>query len=120
MEVLNHVWALGSATVSDVRDRVLKDREIAYTTVMTVMKKLASKGFLRFDSEGGTYVYGAARPPEEVRLEILEGLLDSVFDGSRIALVQTLVGGEDLSEEERRELLALVETLAGEGGGADG
>lgn len=120
MEVLNHVWALGQATVSDVRNRILENREIAYTTVMTVMKKLASKGFLRFDSEGGTYVYGAARPPEEVRMEILEGLLDSVFAGSRAALVQTLVRGEDMSDAERRELLALVETLAGEGGGTDG
>ena len=118
--MLNHVWSLGHATVADVRSRILEDREIAYTTVMTVMKKLAAKGFLRFDSEGGTYVYGPARPPEEVRLEILEGLLDAVFEGSRTALVQTLVQGQDMSDREREELLALVETLAGEGGEPNG
>lgn len=120
MEVLNHVWTLGEATVAAVRDRILEERDIAYTTVMTVMKKLAGKGFLRFDSDGGTYVYGAARPPEEVRQEILEGLLDSVFQGSRTALVQTLVRGQDMSASEREELLALVETLAEERGGRDG
>ncbi|MDH3223970.1 MAG: BlaI/MecI/CopY family transcriptional regulator [Gemmatimonadota bacterium] len=120
MEVLNHVWTLGEATVAAVRDRILEERDIAYTTVMTVMKKLAGKGFLRFDSDGGTYVYGAARPPGEVRQEILEGLLDSVFQGSRTALVQTLVQGQAITGAEREELLALVETLAGEGGGTDG
>ena len=120
MEVLNHVWTLGEATVAAVRDRILEERDIAYTTVMTVMKKLAGKGFLRFDSDGGTYVYGAARPPAEVRQEILEGLLDSVFQGSRTALVQTLVQGEGMSPGEREELLALVESLAGERGGTGG
>ena len=41
MEVLHHVWALGEASVADVHASILKTRPVAYTTVMTVMKKLA-------------------------------------------------------------------------------
>jgi len=41
IEVLNHVWDFGEATVKDVLSRVRKDRDVAYTTIMTVMKNLA-------------------------------------------------------------------------------
>lgn len=114
MEVLQHVWDMGEATVSDVRERILAERSVAYTTVMTVMKKLAEKGFLRFEADGATYVYSPARDPEEVRQEILQDLLDKVFLGSRTALVQTLVGGEEIPESERDEILRLVRSLDGE------
>ena len=41
MEILNHVWELKEASVSDIRDRILQNRDVAYTTVMTIMKNLA-------------------------------------------------------------------------------
>ena len=52
MEVLHHVWDLGRATVADVQARILRERKVAYTTVMTVMKKLADKGYLQFEMDG--------------------------------------------------------------------
>ena len=70
MELLQHVWELDRATVGEVHQRVLETREVAYTTVMTVMKKLASKGYLAYTKEGNAYVYQAARPPEEVRTDL--------------------------------------------------
>ncbi len=115
MEVLHHVWELGRATVADVHALVLRDRKVAYTTVMTVMKNLSEKGFLRFDRDGASYVYSAARTPDDVRGELLEALLDKVFHGSPTALVQTLVRRENISPGEREELRRLVENLAGEG-----
>jgi predicted transcriptional regulator len=115
MEVLQHVWELGEATVADVRERILESRSVAYTTVMTVLKKLTDKGFLRFEEAGATYVYSPARDPEDVRQEILRELVDKVFLGSRTALVQTLVGGEGIAEGEREEILRLVRSLEGEG-----
>ncbi len=111
MEVLHHVWALGEATVADVRARILEEREIAYTTVMTVMKKLADKGYLQYEKEGRSYVYAPARPPGEVQHRLLQKLIGSVFNGSPLALVQTLVRHEDLSDEERRELARLIDTM---------
>ena len=75
MEVLQHVWTLGSATVSDVHERILATREVAYTTVMTVLKKLATKGYLTYERDGNAYVYSAAQPPDEVRADLLRGCL---------------------------------------------
>lgn len=114
MEVLHHVWALGEATVADVRERILEDREVAYTTIMTVMKKLADKGYLTYRKDGRTFVYAAAQPAGDVQHGLLKKLMDKVFKGSPTALVQTLVRGQELSEEERREIARMIDEMEGD------
>ena len=114
MEVLHHVWDLGRATVADVQARILRERKVAYTTVMTVMKKLADKGYLRFEKDGTTYVYSAARSAEEVQRSLVDDLVSKVFRGSTLALVQTLVEHEDLTGEERREIKHLIDEMEDE------
>lgn len=111
MEVLRHVWALGRATVREVHDRVVADRAVAYTTVMTVMKNLADKGILAFEQDGAAYVYRAAVSPDAVRGRVLSGILDKVFGGSPAALIQTLVQHETFSEADRAELRRLLARL---------
>ena len=111
MEVLHHVWDLGRATVADVQACILRERKVAYTTVMTVMKKLADKGYLQFEKDGTTYVYSAARTAEEVQRSLVDDLVSKVFRGSTLALVQTLVEHEDLTGEERREIKHLIDEM---------
>lgn len=111
MEVLNVVWELGEATVAQVQERILEQRKTAYTTIMTTMKNLAKKGYLQFRSEGVTYIYSPSKSAEEVRGGLLENLLDKVFQGSSVALVQTLVEQERLSDAEKQEIRALIAQL---------
>ena len=111
MELLQHVWDVGPATVADVHARVLATREVAYTTVMNVLRKLARKGYLRFEKDGAAYVYSAARPPGEVRAELLRGLIDKAFAGSTPALVQTLVRHEPLSPADAGALALLLDAV---------
>ena len=111
MEVLREVWDLGRASARDVHDRITVRRRLAYTTVMTVMKNLAEKGYLRYEPEGTAYVYSAARAPEEVQGSVLSGILDKVFGGSSLDLVQTLVRSESLSEADRAEIRRLIDRL---------
>jgi predicted transcriptional regulator len=111
MEILHHVWALGEATVAQVRERILKDRKVAYTTVMTIMKNLNDKGFLKYYKDGNTYVYSARIEPEEVQSNLVSGLIDKVFKGSTSALVQTLVKGENISEKELKELRDMIDNM---------
>ena len=111
MEVLQLVWEMEEATVNDVRDVILEERDVAYTTIMTVMKNLADKGYLKYRKDGVTYVYSPAQPPEDVRFSLLENVLSKVFKGSPTALVQALVQRQNLSDEQRRELRALIDTL---------
>lgn len=109
MEVLRHVWRLGEATVREVHDTM--DRDLAYTTVMTVMKNLADKSLLTYRKEGNAYVYSAAVPQEEVRGNLLSGILDKVFGGSPLSLVQALVREQSLTKDERNRLRALIDEM---------
>lgn len=111
MEVLHHVWELGEASVSDVRERILEKRKVAYTTIMTVMKNLADKGYLKYKKRGISYIYSPLKKPEDVRYNLVDRLVDNVFHGSAKDLVQALVKNENLSDEERREIKKMIEDM---------
>lgn len=111
MEVLHHVWDLGEAKVKDVRKRILKNREVAYTTIMTVMKNLAEKGYLKYRKEGVTYVYSPAKEPDSVRSNLIKDLVTKVFKGSPADLIQTLVKSENLSENDINEIKNMIDNM---------
>ncbi|MEM1127820.1 MAG: BlaI/MecI/CopY family transcriptional regulator [Bacteroidota bacterium] len=111
MELLHLVWELGEATVADVHARILQRRQVAYTTIMTVLKKLATKGYLDYRKDGTSYVYHPARTPGEVQHSVLQSIMQKVFLGSPSALVHTLVSRESLTPDEIQELRALIESL---------
>lgn len=111
MEILNIVWDLGEASVADVRERIHEYREVAYTTVMTIMKNLADKEYLKYRKDGLSYIYSAAVQPDQVRYSLINRLIDKVFQGSPKDLVQTLVQNENLSEEERQEIKNMIDKL---------
>lgn len=108
MEVLHHVWELEEASVAEVRARILKNRKVAYTTIMTVMKNLADKGYLKYRKKGISYIYSPAKQPDDVRLNLINRLVDKVFKGSPTDLVQALVKDENLTELERKELKEMI------------
>lgn len=111
MEVLHHVWNVGEASVADIRNRILEDRKVAYTTIMTVMKNLADKGYLKYRKEGISYIYSAAIDPSNVQFNLVDRLVDKVFHGSPKDLVQALVKNEKLSEKDRDEIKKLIESM---------
>ncbi len=114
MEILNHVWESGEASVNDIHEKMKQYRDVAYTTVMTIMKNLADKEYLKYRQDGRSYIYSAAIQPEDVRFNLIDRLVDKVFKGSPKDLVQTLVQSENLSDEERREIKKLIEKLGDE------
>lgn len=111
MEVLNHVWELGEASVAEVREKILENRKVAYTTVMTVMKNLSDKKYLKYRKEGLSYIYSAAIQPEDVRYNLVDRLVDKVFHGSPKDLVQALVENEKISDKERKEIKEMIDKL---------
>ena len=111
LELLHLVWKTGPATVSEIHQQILGSRQVAYTTVMTALRKLADKGYLTFTKEGNAYVYSTARPPDQVKHNLLSGILNKVFLGSPVELVESLVKHENLSEEELDEIRQLIAQL---------
>jgi len=111
LELLQLVWEEGPATVAEIHQHILKTRQIAYTTVMSSLRKLADKGYLSFTQEGNAYVYSTARPPSQVKHNLLSGILNKVFLGSPVELVESLVKHENLSDSELKEIRLLIENL---------
>ena len=108
MELLHLIWEMGPSTVAEIHERVLARRRVAYTTVMSQLRKLADKGYLTFEQNGNAYVYQSARKPQEVRFSLLSGILTKVFNGSAVDLVANLVRHEKLSEGELDEIRRIV------------
>ncbi len=120
LQILNTIWELNTASVADVHGILSQSEEIAYTTVMTTMKKLADKGYLTFDQSDKKYVYRPEIKPGEVRRGLLTDLISSAFRGSPLSLVRTLVQDESLSDEEREEIRRLIEGMGDDNGINDG
>ena len=111
MEILQHVWDLRQATVAQVHERILAERKVAYTTIMTTMQNLAKKGYLTFEKEGMSYVYQASIDPVEVRQNLLTQFMDKAFRGSPMALVQTLLDSEEISDQERDAIRKIIDDM---------
>ncbi|HYF78242.1 MAG TPA: BlaI/MecI/CopY family transcriptional regulator [Symbiobacteriaceae bacterium] len=110
-EILRLIWEGGETGVDEVHRTLAASREIAYTTVQTVMTRLAQRGLLERRKAGKAYLYRAAVPREEVAGSTLKEMVQRFFGGQRLSAVSFLLGAERLSGEEVAELRRLVERL---------
>ena len=102
------VWRLRTATVRDVYENLLETRRIAYTTVMTMMNILESKGYLKKDKDDRAYRYRPARPERAVVGSMVREFVNRVFDGATRPLLLHLVEDARLTAKEREEVLRLI------------
>lgn len=86
------LWALGQATVHEVRARLFPERPLAYTTVMTVMDHLKGKGLVERERHGRPYIYRPLVTEDAVREHALDRLTRNFFVSSRDQLREYLIG----------------------------
>ena len=87
------LWALGHGTVQDIRARLLPERPLAYTTVMTVMDHLTRKGIAGREKQGRAFVYRPLVSEQAVREHAIDRLIQNFFLNSRDRL-RSYLGGE--------------------------
>ncbi len=102
------VWQLGVATVRDVYETLLTRRKIAYTTVMTMMKIMEEKKYLRRRLEGRAFVYEGTRPKKQMIREMVSEFINRVFNGSAEPLLAHLVEERRLSEKELKQITKMI------------
>ncbi|HXG34009.1 MAG TPA: BlaI/MecI/CopY family transcriptional regulator [Bryobacteraceae bacterium] len=90
LECLKALWLLGEGTVKDVRAALAPGRDLAYTTVMTLLDRLARKGAVTRRKEGRAFVYSPAVSREVVRRAAVQELVSSLFGGSEDELLEFL------------------------------
>ena len=86
------LWESGDLTVREVREQLHAQRPLAYTTIMTVLDRLARKGVVSRRKVGRAHLYHAEFPRAEARGRAVRRLLDYYFDGSTEALRSFLAG----------------------------
>jgi BlaI family penicillinase repressor len=108
LELMKIVWQKGQATVRDVYETLLEHRKIAYTTVMTMMRVLEKKGYVKTLRVNRAFVYRPARPERQVLRSMVREFVDRVFNGSAQPLLVHLVEDRRLSSKELDELERLI------------
>ena len=108
LQIMNVVWEKSKATVHDVKDVLGRGRKPAYSTILTMMRKLEAKGYLEHDVDERTYVYRPTISRKVVRNGILGDILDRLFEGSPSLLLNSLVEQNRLTEKELRKIRKLI------------
>jgi predicted transcriptional regulator len=111
LAIMKVVWRLEKATVRDVYEALREKREIAYTTVMTMMKILEEKGYLKKTRVERAYEYRPARPRHQVVGAMVRDFLDRVFDGAAAPLLVHLAKDKRLSKDDRELIRRLTEEM---------
>jgi BlaI family transcriptional regulator, penicillinase repressor len=111
LAIMKVVWKLDKATVRDVYEALREARRVAYTTVMTMMRILEEKGFLKKTQVERAYVYRPARPRQQVVGAMVRDFVDRVFDGASDGLLLHLAKDARLTKDERQRIKRVIEDI---------
>jgi predicted transcriptional regulator len=109
LEIMKVVWDRGASTVRDVYEELRERKTVAYTTVMTMMNILESKGHLVKRPDGRAYVYEPVLAKTQVISTMVQEFLDRVFNGAAQPLLLNLVQDHKVSREDLDEISRLIE-----------
>ena len=109
LELMKIVWRHEApVTVRDVYEEMRKERTVAYTTVLTNMKTLEDKGYLRARQQDRAHVYRSARPKQEVIKQMVRDFVTRVFNGSGQPLVVHLLEDDHLTQDDLRDITRMM------------
>jgi predicted transcriptional regulator len=108
LEMMNVIWRIGPCAVSQVVEALRPQRELAYTSVSTIVRILEQKGFVASRREGRGHLYEAVVSKAEYQALSLKHIVSNVFDGAPSALVQRLLDSGSLRADELEKIKALL------------
>ena len=112
--ILKILWRDGPSSVRHVRDGLVPFRDLAYTSVMTILGIMARKKYVRRSKSGSSYVYRAALTEQSAGRNMLDDIVLRVFDGSAVAVMQQLLETTDLDADELAQIRQLIQRKAKE------
>ena len=110
LEVMEAVWAVGEkgATVAEIWEAIATKRQVARTTVLTMVTRLEERGWLTRSAMGRAHRYLAQKPRQQAVAQLARRFVQAFFSGSPSALLKSLLGEEHISPEELERLKKLV------------
>jgi BlaI family penicillinase repressor len=120
LALMRVLWDRGEATVADIAEALRPGRELAPTTIATLLSRLEKRGVVKHVSQGRQYLYRPAVSESEVRRSMVSGLTDLLFGGDVAALMSHLLAAGSVRPgdlEKVRALIAEAESRSRKGGG---
>ncbi len=115
LRVMKALWELGHGSVAEVRGELARrGHDLAYTTVMTLLGRLATKQAVMVDKAREPFVYTPAHRRESVLADRLREFVREVFDGKADSLVLHLVEDESLTRDELRAIERKIDAAEAE------
>lgn len=111
VKVMHHIWRRGPSTVHDVHDELMADpaeKRLAYTTILTVMRNLARRGFLDQTPEGRAHRFAARIDEGRYKCELLRHVRTEVFRGDLRAMIGAVAADESLGQDQRDHLRGML------------
>ena len=108
LAIMQVLWEREQATVGEVRDALQPQRQLAHTTVATMLNKMEAKGYVKHRTEGRKLVYRPAIAQEKVSHSMVGQLLNNLFGGDVTQLVSHLLGTSKVTPETIKSLKQLI------------
>jgi BlaI family transcriptional regulator, penicillinase repressor len=110
--IMSVLWDLPDATVGQVVERLAGPSRPAYNSVLTMLRILERKGYVRHEKQGRAFTYAPIIDRTQARRGALSQLLSRFFNGSREELVMDLLGHEDVDAQQLEQVKALLNDAA--------
>lgn len=108
LRIMQILWGQGDATVAEVHAALAQERELAYTTIATMLRKMEGRGLVKHRLDGRSFVYQAAVGEEAVSQGMADHLVDRLFEGSLSDMVHHLLTTREVSREELSKLERMI------------
>ena len=112
LEILNILWEKGACTVRDIHEVLEQTKNAGYTTTLKLMQIMHEKGLVKRDTESKSHIYEANISQEDTQGQLVQKMINTVFNGSAMDLVMQTLGNHKASKkeiEQIKEYLAEIE-----------
>ena len=113
LEILQILWARGPVAVKDVHEAMGGEDMNGYTTILKLLQIMHEKGLVTRQKSGKLHLYKAVHSQENTQQQIIDKMIDTVFQGSAMQLVMSALGNKKSSREELLEIRKYLEKLEG-------
>jgi predicted transcriptional regulator len=108
LKIMKLLWEKSEASVPEIHDVLSRSKDLAYTTIATMLRKMEVKGLVKHRVDDRKFIYRPAVQEEAVSKNMTEHLLDRLFEGNLTGMVAHLLTSRDVSKEELAELERLI------------
>ncbi len=108
LEILNVLWEKEAATVKEVHEIINARKPTGYTTVLKLMQIMREKSLVERDDANKAHVYRATQPQNETQRNLVSDLIEKVFRGSALKLVQHVLEGKPASTDELKKIRKMI------------